>query len=126
MMNRLADQRIAAEAARELGQVLIDPERESHPFDRQFERLGRNRARRRDGAEDHAVAGGLPDVHDDRPARDVQQPCQHAATRTHHPVATAASRQPVGPGRAHDDLERAQWPVPGGRRRGLRTWCGGR
>ena len=67
MVDRLADQRVAAEGARELGQVVVDAEREAHPLDRKLERRGRRRgfgvsARR---AHADALARGLPGVNDD-------------------------------------------------------------
>ena len=105
--DRGADQRIAPEAGVELGQVVIEAEREAHPL----ERGRRGVAPGRLGAQPHGRARG-PDVHDHRlPAR-VQHALERLAAPPQHTV-TPRTGQLVGAARHHLLLDNGE-PSPVG------------
>ncbi len=125
------DQRLTAEAAEELGVVLVDAEREPHPRDRQLQLLAASRLpaaavgdrRRIDriGAKGGAARARLPGTDQDRTAVDVQQPRRDPAPHPHGPVLAAAARQPPRRRRPQLELERASGQA-GGRRPGRSGW----
>ena len=119
------EQRVAAEAAVELAEVVVDAEREAHPLQRQLQlRLaglaGRRRSAAGPGAAIEPGSSGsarsatrplprLPGPHQDRAALDVEQPGGDAPLDPHHPVLAAVARQPV---RRRRDGPRARGSPP--------------
>jgi len=93
--HRAADERVAGEAGVELAQVVVDAEGEAQAP----QRLVGRRARRRPGAEDHPVGGGLGGARDDALAADVEHALEDGPAAAQHAVAPAAG-QAEGPGRA--------------------------
>jgi hypothetical protein len=73
MMDRLADQGVAAKRTRELAQVHVDAEREPHPLDRELEHRPPGGVAPRRSQHDPCSLG-LPGVDDDALAADVEQP----------------------------------------------------
>jgi hypothetical protein len=102
------DKLVAPDEVVEVGVVVVDAEREAHALDRELEGLAPDGLVARVGAHDDGRVAALPGAHHDRVAGDVQQPRRDPVADAHRAVAAAASRQPVGPGRAHLDLDRGR------------------
>ena len=107
------EQRVALEGGVELGQVLVEAEREVHPLDAVLARLARGRL----GPEPDRAAR-LPGAHDHGLVAVVEQPREHAVAAAQQAVAAGAG-QPVGAGRdGRPARARTISASGGGRRRG--------
>ena len=98
--------RVTLEHGEELGEVVVDPGGEPHPLDRELERLGLVVRSDDRCAKAHFTGRPLPNVDDHGPLASVEQSRHHALSQAHRPVHARAAREPVGPRRAHLDLER--------------------
>jgi hypothetical protein len=91
------DQRIEPEALVKGAEVLIDAERDPHPFDPPLSRVAVIRI----GGEYDAVGGRLGDAHNHRLLAGVQQPLEHAAAHPGQAIEAVAQRERERPARAN-------------------------
>ena len=111
------EQRVAAEAAVELGEVVVDPEREAHPLDRPARarprRPGRGSLDRRAAARDRGRVDGS--------ARSATRPAAGCQARTRTGLPSTCSRRVATPPRIAHHAVLAAVAAAGryGRRRGL-------
>ena len=119
------EQGIATEATVELGEIVVDGEREAHPLDRdlQLGRTGRlagpgrtqtwsfdRRRVDRLGSQHHTLGAGMPSVDDDRAVLDVQQAGDDATGDPGRAVLAPVGRQAVGKGGCYLCFERLHRP----------------